>query len=81
MKAHGGVDVYLRLFLIVALDGSEWSASCPCCFAHEGKGPGRHSQSGHFGEEERVCSKLNIQMDFTARPASYPVSNEDSHKG
>ena len=52
-KAHGGVDVYLHLFLIMALDGSEWSASCPCHFAHEGGAPDSQSQSGHFGEEEK----------------------------
>ena len=81
MKAHGGIDVYLHLFLIMALDGSEWSASCPCCFAHEGEAPGSQSQSGHFGEQERVCFKLNIQMGSRAYPSSHSVSNKGSHKG
>jgi hypothetical protein len=56
MKARGGVDVYLRLFLMMALDGSELSASCCCCFTQEGKAPGSQSQSGHFAEEDRLCS-------------------------
>jgi hypothetical protein len=29
MKAHGGVDVYIHMFLISALAGGEWSASRP----------------------------------------------------
>jgi hypothetical protein len=81
MKAHGGVDAYLHLFLIMALDGSEWSASCPFCFNHDGKTPGRQSQSGHFGEEERFCSKLNIQMGSRAHPSSHSMNNEGSHRG
>jgi len=33
MKAKwGGVKVQLPTFLNVALDGGEWSCSCPCCF-------------------------------------------------
>jgi hypothetical protein len=29
MKAYGGVDVYIHIFLTLALAGGEWSASCP----------------------------------------------------
>jgi hypothetical protein len=33
MKAHGGVDVYIYVFLTLALDGGEWLASLPGRFA------------------------------------------------
>jgi hypothetical protein len=32
MKAYEGVDVYIHIFLISALAGSEWSASRPAHF-------------------------------------------------
>jgi hypothetical protein len=32
MKAYGGMDVYIHIFLTSALAGSEWSASRPCRF-------------------------------------------------
>jgi hypothetical protein len=38
MKAYGGVDVLIHIFLISALDGGEWSASRPGRFT-PGKGP------------------------------------------
>jgi hypothetical protein len=33
MKMCGGMDIYIHIFLTLALVGGEWSASCPCCFA------------------------------------------------
>jgi hypothetical protein len=32
MKAHGGVDVYIHVFLTLALVGFEWSAPDPGSF-------------------------------------------------
>jgi hypothetical protein len=32
MKAYGGVDVYIHIFLTSAIAGGEWSASRPCRF-------------------------------------------------
>jgi hypothetical protein len=44
MKAYGGVDVYLHIFLTSAVVGGEWSASRPCHFT-----PGTHWIGGWVG--------------------------------
>jgi len=33
MKAYTGVEIQLHVFLNPALDGEEWSASCPDSFS------------------------------------------------
>jgi hypothetical protein len=60
MKMYRGVEVYLHAFLtLLALDGSEWSASCPRCFTPEKYPLNRRlsrpqSQSGHGSEEKNI---------------------------
>jgi hypothetical protein len=44
MKAYGGVDVYIHIFLTSALAGGEWSASRLCRFT-----PGTHWIGGWVG--------------------------------
>jgi hypothetical protein len=44
MMMFGGVEVYLHMFLIFALDGGEWSASCP-----RERAPGFHWIGGWMG--------------------------------
>jgi hypothetical protein len=46
MMAYGGMDVYIHIFLTLALVGGEWSASRPCCFIPGEIAPGTHSIGG-----------------------------------
>jgi hypothetical protein len=42
MKAYGGVDVQIHIFLTLALVGGEWSASRPGRFTPGERAPGTH---------------------------------------
>jgi hypothetical protein len=42
MKAYGGVDVYIHIFLTSALAGGEWSTSRPGRFICGERAPGTH---------------------------------------
>jgi hypothetical protein len=42
MKAYGGVDVQIHIFLTLALAGGEWSPSCPGRFTPRERAPGTH---------------------------------------
>jgi hypothetical protein len=42
MKAYGGVDVYIHVFLTSALVGGEWSASRHGRFTSGERTPGTH---------------------------------------
>jgi hypothetical protein len=49
MKAYGGMDVQIHIFLTSALAGSEWSASRPCRFTPEEKALDTHWIQGWVG--------------------------------
>jgi hypothetical protein len=49
MKAYGGVDVYIHIFLTSALVGGDWSASRPGRFTSGERGPGTHWIGGWVG--------------------------------
>jgi hypothetical protein len=61
MKAYGGVDVWIHIFLTLALAGGEWSASRPGPLYPRGNRPrypldrrlgGPQSLAGQCGEEK-----------------------------
>jgi hypothetical protein len=67
MKAYGGMKVLLNTFLILTLDGGEWSFSFSGCFTTStrwiggGVGP-THSWSQCSGEEKSPCPYQAIMI-------------------
>jgi hypothetical protein len=60
MKAYGEVDVYIHIFLTLALAVGEWSAPHPCRFTPGERAPGTHfigewvsPTASIYGVEER----------------------------
>jgi len=49
MKMYVGVEVQLPSFLISALDGGEWLASCPSCFTPRGTTPVSNGEKAGLG--------------------------------
>jgi hypothetical protein len=77
MKAYGGVDVSIHIFLTSALIGGEWLALRPGRFTPRGKSPqyplhrrlgGQQSRSGRRGEE-KILYPTGTQIRPLGRPA------------
>jgi hypothetical protein len=72
------------LFLTSALDGGEWSATCPCCFTPGGSPQypldrrlsGPQNQSGHCGEEIS-CTAGNWTQTIQPTAHCYTDSHPD----
>jgi hypothetical protein len=77
MKAYGGVDVYILIFLTSALDGGEWSASHPGHFTPEERAPGTHCIGGWVGprtglddvEKRKFLPLPRLELRHLGRPA------------
>jgi hypothetical protein len=77
MKAYGGVDVFIHIFVTSALAVGEWSASRPCRFNHEEKAPGTHCIESWVDprpdlddmEKRTVFTLSGIQFRPLGRPA------------
>jgi hypothetical protein len=52
MKAYGGVDVQIHIFLTSALAGGEWSASRPCRFTPGERAPSTHWEDPRAGLDD-----------------------------
>jgi len=48
-RCTGGVEVQLHAFLTLAIDGGEWSASCPSCFTYGERASSIHWIGGWVG--------------------------------
>jgi hypothetical protein len=60
MKAYGGVDVQIHIFLTSALVAGEWSASRPCLFTPGERAPGTHWIEGWVGPRAGLDGLENI---------------------
>jgi hypothetical protein len=77
MKAYGGVDIYIHIFLASALVGGEWSASRPGRFTLGEGAPGTHWIGDWVGpraglddvEKRKFLSFPGLELRPLGRPA------------
>jgi hypothetical protein len=76
MKAYGGVNIYIHIFLTSALVG-EWSASRPGRFTPRERAPGTHWIGGWVGsragiddvEKTKYLTLPGLELRPLGRPA------------
>jgi hypothetical protein len=76
MKAYGGVDVWIHIFLTSALAVGEWSASRPCRFTTGERAPGTHWIGGPQSRSEQREEEIRDPTETrtrTPQSSSYPV--------
>jgi hypothetical protein len=77
MKAYGGVNVSIHVFLTSALAAGEWSASRPGCFTPGEIVPRTHCMGGWVDpraglndmEERKFLTPPRLQLRSLGRPA------------
>jgi hypothetical protein len=78
MKAYGGVDVYILIFMTSILAGGEWSVSRPGRFTPWERAPGTHWIGGWVDprgdlddmEDRKLFTLLGLELRTLSRPAS-----------
>jgi hypothetical protein len=84
MKAYGGVDVYIRIFLTSALVGGEWSASCRFSFTPGERAPGTHWIGGWVGPraglDDVEMRKFLIVPGLELRPLARPARSQSLYR-
>jgi hypothetical protein len=78
VKAYGGVDVWIQIFLTSALAGGEWSASRPGRFTPGERAPGAHLIGGWMNpragledlERKKFFTLPGLELRSLGRPAS-----------
>jgi hypothetical protein len=77
MKAYGGVDVQIHIFLTSALAGGEWSASRPGRFTPRERASGTHWIEGwvdpRAGVDDLEKRKFLTLPGLELRPLSRPA--------
>jgi hypothetical protein len=81
MKMHWGSGGIAHTFLIVALDGSEWSASCPGCFTPRERAPGTHWIGGWVGPRASLNTVVmrNILSPTRTQTPDHPAHSPVQH--
>jgi hypothetical protein len=77
MKVYGEVDVHIHIFLTLALDGGEWSASRPSRFTPGERAPGSYRIGGCVSqraglddvEKRKLLTLPGLELQPLDRPA------------
>jgi hypothetical protein len=84
MKMYWGVDVWIHIFLTLALVGGEWSASRPSRFTPIDRVPGTHWIGGWVGPraglEDVERRKILLVLGLELRPLSHPAHVQLLHQ-
>jgi hypothetical protein len=79
MKAHGGADVQIHIFLISALAGGEWSASRPCRFTARTYRLGGWVDP-RVGLDDVEKRKFLTLLGLELRPVGRPVRSQSLYR-
>jgi hypothetical protein len=84
MKAYGGVDILIRIFLTSALVGGEWSASRPCRLTPGERFLGTHWIGGwvvpRAGLDDVEKKKLLTLPGQELRPLGRPAHSQSLYR-
>jgi hypothetical protein len=84
MKAYGGMDVLIHIFLTSALVGGEWSASRAFHFIPEERAPGTHWIGGSVdpraGLDDLEDRKFLTLPGLELRPLSRPARSRSLYR-
>jgi hypothetical protein len=83
MKAYGGVDVQIHIFLTSALVGGEWSASRPGRYNPGKRAPGTHWIGGWVEPKaglNNVNRKFLILSGLDLRPFGRPARSQSLYR-
>jgi hypothetical protein len=74
MKAYGGMDVYVHIFLTSSLVGGEWSASRPGRLISGERAPG--TQNPRAGLDDVEKRKFLLLPELELRPLGRPTRSQ-----
>jgi hypothetical protein len=84
MKAYGGMDVQIHIFLTSVLAGGEWSASRPGRFTPVEIAPDTHWIGGwvnpRAGLDDLERRKIVPLPGLELRPLSHPAHSQSLHR-